>query len=891
MKRKKLFAFMLSFMLLAGAVVTQGINVENVYAASDTAVANKAWGEVEPILKTKLGTSYQAAGRCTGFVYWALKNAYGVDWGDNSPVEGLEKKLVDAGITKVAEGTSGGVSSNMKPGDIVIFSDGSDGTHCAILGEGGILYHARSSVGVVSSPTLQEWMSWPDADKNCDRYRVYRGLQLAGSLSIIKSSANADITDGNGCYSLAGAKYGLYQGSTLIGTLVTDENGRAVLDNIPYGNYTLREISASKGYALDARSYGVTINSPQTVTQAVTEKPQGDPAAAVVYKVDGDTHESWSASNLPQGSASLSGAEYTVRYYDGYYTPSTNFNNITPTRSWVIKTNENGKTMLTESLLVKGDPFYHASSGAVTLPLGTMTIQETKAPEGYLLDNTLHVRQITPEGTLEGVHTYNIPVHKEDVKRGGIKIRKNDMQTAENSQGDATFAGAEFSIINRSENAVFVDGKEHAKDEVVKVITTDKDGVAQTAEDCLPYGEYTIAETKVPEGYLNEGILERDFSIRIDGQIVDMTKEPIINDVIRGGVQVEKWDRELGKSEALAGRNHSTAGAGSKLSGIEFTITNKSKAPVIAGGKEYAPDEAITVLTSAWNEGKKAYTVETPDDFLPYGTYEIKETKTNKTYLLTDGKAKTFEIREHGKIVAADREGTAMVFKNSVVRGDLEFIKVEDGSMKRMPGIPFKLTNTVTKECHVIVTDDNGYASTASGWNKHTANTNANDKLLAMDAITEKDLDDAAGVWFGLGESGSMAEVNDTLGAVPYGTYTLDEMRCEANTGHDLIENVTIKVSRNGKVIHLGTITNDISDTDITPDEPESDEPQQPEKEQVTQNVVKTGDEIPVIVIIAALLLILSAVIVAKILYRKKHLEKQREDTQQGTKGTDGFFK
>lgn len=867
---KRNISVLLAIVILTGCIFTGLSGVSKVYAASDTAVANKAWSEIEPILKTKIGTSYADAGRCTGFVYWALKNAYGVDWGDNSPVEGLEEKLIGAGITKVAEGTSGSISSNMKPGDIVIFSDGSDGTHCAILGEEGSLYHARSSVGVVSSPTLQEWMSWSDADKNCDRYRVYRGLQTAGSLSIIKSSANTDITAGNGCYSLAGAKYGLYQGSTLMGTLITDERGRATLDNIPYGNYTLREISASKGYALDTGTYKITIDSPQTVTQAVTEKPQGDPTSALVYKLDADTHETWSASNLPQGSASLEGAEYTVKYYAGYYTDSTDFSKLTAARSWIIRTNENGKTLLTEELLVSGDPFYHSSSGAVTLPLGTMTMQETKAPEGYLLDDTLHVRQITSEGSTESVNTYNIPLHKEDVKRGGIVIRKNDMQTKEKSQGDAAFEGAEFSIINRSENPVVVDGKEYAEDEVVKIIIADKNGVAQTAADCLPYGEYTIIETKAPEGYLNDGILERDFSIRIDGEMIDLLNEPITNDVIRGGVQIEKWDREFGASEALSGGEYSTAEAGSKLTGIEFTLINKSRASVIAGGREFQPNEVIMTLKTAWNEERKAYTVETPSDFLPYGTYEIKETKTNDTYLLTDGKEKIFEIREHGKIVTADKGNTALVFKNFVVRADLELVKAEDGTLDRMSGIPFKITNTVTGESHVIVTDDNGYVSTASDWNRHTENTNINDKLLEMETITAEDIDDTAGVWFGLGEFGSMAEPNDTLGALPYGTYILDELRCEANADKKLIENVTIKVSRNGSVINLGTITNDDSNTEIPPDEPEQKQPQkttevkQPEKQNIS--TPKTGDGFHAIwlIVIMASALVTGVIVLVK---------------------------
>ena len=876
--RKKVVVFMTAIMLCCG-MFTGIVQPESVYAADEKAIAAKDWDDVEPIIKKKLGVGYNEIGLCTGFVYWALDNAYGVDMGTNSVVSDLEAKLKNRGITKVAEGTKGTITSAMKPGDIIIFLLNGSGTHCAILGESGKMYHATTSGGVQYGPKLSEWMDYPTADKNCDSYRVYRGLNLTGSLSIVKSSGNPALSDGNSCYSLAGAKYGLYKGSTLIGTLTTDANGKATLSDIPYGSYTLKEISGAKGYAVDTTSYSITINSKST-SKKVQDMPQGDPAVAVVYKLDSDTHESWSENNLPQGSATLEGAEYTVNYYAAYHDKDADFSKLTPTRSWTIKTNENGRAALTESLLVEGDEFYYSSGGSVTLPLGTVTVQETKAPTGYLLDDTLHVSQITAEGRMEAVSTFNIPIQKEEVKRGGIILRKNDIQTGKSSQGDATLEGAEFSIINRSENPVSVDGKVYANGETVKVITTDEKGVAKTSDDALPYGEYTIIETKAPEGYLNEGILEKDFSIRIDGEMIDFREDPIANDVIRGGVQLQKWDRELGKSEALAGKDYSSAENGAKLSGIEFTITNKSKASVLVGGKEYAPDEVIAKIETAWNEEKKAYTVETPADYLPYGTYEVKETKTNKSYVLTDGKARTFEIRENGKIVTVNKEGSELIFKNFVVRADLEFVKVEDGSMKRMAGIPFKLTNTVTGESHVIVTDENGYASTAASWNKHTANTNVNDKLLTMDKITEADIDMTSGVWFGLGEFGSQAEVNDTLGAIPYGTYTLDEMRCEANAKHKLIENVTIKVSRNGVVIDLGTITNDISDT-VVPDEPDTpdkpDEPNKPDdkepktpEDKDTSNP-KTGDNFNLIALLAIMGIALGSGIFA--LLRKREEE------------------
>ncbi|MDQ9827091.1 prealbumin-like fold domain-containing protein, partial [Acinetobacter sp. 163] len=73
----------------------------------------------------------------------------------------------------------------------------------------------------------------------------------------------------------------------------------------------------------------------------------------------------------------------------------------TPERTWVLKTDEDGFTALDKSLLVSGDEFYYASNGDPTIPVGTVTMQETKAPEGYLLNNEIFVVKVKPEGNDE----------------------------------------------------------------------------------------------------------------------------------------------------------------------------------------------------------------------------------------------------------------------------------------------------------------------------------------------------------------------------------------------------------------------------------------------------------------------------------------------------------
>ena len=161
----------------------------------------------------------------------------------------------------------------------------------------------------------------------------------------------------------------------------------------------------------------------------VTDVPQNDPASIVVQKVDKSTGI---ASALGKGT--LAGAEFTVRFYDGQYTKDSL--PAQATRTWVLKTNENGKAALREDFLVSGDDFYTNKSGRPTLPLGTVSIQETKAPTGYLLTDTeVRVQNITSDGTLETVNTFVEPdeEHPDNVRAGQARR----LRTREGRRRDA----------------------------------------------------------------------------------------------------------------------------------------------------------------------------------------------------------------------------------------------------------------------------------------------------------------------------------------------------------------------------------------------------------------------------------------------------------------------
>ena len=94
-----------------------------------------------------------------------------------------------------------------------------------------------------------------------------------------------------------------------------------------------------------------------------------------------------------------------------------------------------------------------------------------------------------------------------------------------------------------------------------------------------------------------------------------------------------------------------------------------------------------------------------------------------------------------------DHDGS---IENQIMRSDLEFTKKGEDGQDRLAGVAFKLTSEATGESHVVVTDENGYFSSASSWNKHTHDTNGNDWALKADGVIDSSkLDAAAGVWFG----------------------------------------------------------------------------------------------------------------------------------------------
>lgn len=794
-------------------------------------------------------------------------------------------------------------------------------------------------------------------------------------VTLTKTSADVSITQGNSAYSLAGATYNVHKGTSgtgsVVATFTTDEAGHATLSTpLEDGTYSVKEVTPPKGYKLDTKVYTFTIDGSDT-SLSVEDEP--GTLTLKLKKKDSQT------GSTPQGNASLAGAVYQISYQKG------------------------GQTV-TEELTSDASGNLGTLEG---LPLGTVTVKELTAPEGYRLDTQVHTYTVDGSQLTGDVYELEVTDLAEEVQRGALTIQKKDSQTGTTPQGDASLEGITFEIVNESQNSVVVNGSTAAPGQVAMTITTNASGVATTGENALPYGDYTVREKSTNESMLKTFTEEISVTISEDGQLLTYEAE---NDVVRGGINLEKQDsqmgttpqgnssfanidfeiinrsanpvvvdgqtyavgdvvmiittdenghastgndalpygtyevresatnesmlltwtgetvqvRQNGHSVAITAVNDvergglsvekqdtitgSTPQGDANFEGITFEIINNSRNPVIVEGQKYQPGEVVKTLVtdsegkastandllpygeyilheSATNEsmlitapdqtvlveddgiiyefvmanevvrggiliekrdlesglltplggasldgtlfeitnksinavyvngalyqpGEVCATIEVMDGIaqtdaraLPYGTYQMVESKPGEGYLHTDQIVRSFQIRKDGEIIEY-RDGDAAY--NQVIRGDLQFVKVGEGgesNMHRFANVAFKLTSETTGETHIVVTDENGEVRTVSDWNPHSQNTNGND-----DVEDESAWDDHNGTWFGLTTKGWMVDVQDELCALPYDTYTLEELPCEGNAGYELVKVPNITISRNNTTIYLGTI-------------------------------------------------------------------------------------
>ncbi len=473
-------------------------------------------------------------------------------------------------------------------------------------------------------------------------------IPLTGYVNLNKVSANPEITNGNSYYSLAGAVYGVYTEWDCInqvGTLTTDEWGNTNTLELNAGTYYVKEITAPMGYAMDYTTYEVVVTAGQTATVYVQDIPQSDPINILLQKVDSET-----GLAVPQGDTSLANAEFTIKYFSGLYDINPEDQGIQPTRTWIVITDSDGFTTLSNEYRISGDELYYTSFGQPTFPVGTITIQETKAPEGYLLNSEIFVRKITSDGQDQFIQTYNAPIISEQVMKGSVELYKSDDESG-NALADAVYG------------IYFHDGTEVGR------LTTDEAGYAKSEE--IPYGSYYLQEITAPNGYVLD-TTQYPFTIDADGQVAVVETSDKLQ---KGTINIHKADNESGKP----------------LDNAEYEIYAKEDIVTPEGIVKHTAGELLdTVIT---DENGIAQSEE-----LYLGAYMVKEKTAPEGYVQDTTEYKvTLSYGDQNQEVIS----TSLSTTNANQKGVIQISKTDNESGKPLANAEYEIyakENIVTPE-------------------------------------------------------------------------------------------------------------------------------------------------------------------------------------------------
>lgn len=685
--------------------------------------------------------------------------------------------------------------------------------------------------------------------------------QLYGQVDITKTSAAPDLTANNGSYDLDGARYGIYASedcldSTLVEVLTlrrsTDGTcAYAKSGDLGAGDYWVRELAdgAPAGYLGDPHAYPVTVSLggvshvSSEGAESVTDLPAHAPVSVLVAKVDAEGALLDEAGG--QGAASLGGARFEVRHYDGLYESAASLP-ARPSRTWILTTNAQGEARLDEAEGRDGDEVYTLGDGqAPVLPLGTYAFREISAPPGYWLEGQTadspadyvaptHLSQVVrdesaPTGavvrdldwdrSLAVAHAASgNRVVGDLVKRAGISIVKVDRQTLRPApQAGASLAGISFAIINRNDQAVLVDGTLFGPDEeiVPARLVTDENGRAATEPDDLPIGSYEVTEIAANDSYRTDAASQVVTLTASDAGRIRALDASFSDEVVRGGVKVAKIDRESGSRTPQGAGSFEGIVMGVRLAAFD-SAGNPQHSAIVEGAEVQAGEIATTIVLDHEGLGQTA------PDALPYGSWELVELSVPRDsgYKLNDSWSASFDVHTEGTIV--DLAGPGSCVANEVMRGDLKGEKADASSHERLARIPFVLESLTTGEWHVLLTDLKGRLDTSSDHApRQDGKANANDAAVTRteDGYLLSDpscLDEGAGIWFcgGTGQ-GAATTPDDSRGALPYDSYRLVELRVSAsdaaltggatNDVHELVE-LAIEVREDGATLDLGTI-------------------------------------------------------------------------------------
>ena len=543
---------------------------------------------------------------------------------------------------------------------------------------------------------------------------VYPSAPKNGYLKIHKSSANPEITDGNSCYKFEGIRYGIFTDAACVNNLVVlplDANGYSQPYELPEGTYYVREEDATPGSGYQTNSTVYTVNvtagttSDAPVMCETTDVPLNDPLGIQINKINSDGTT----------TADLSGAEYTITYYPKQYTSVAEIKadtdpDVKPT-VWVIQTTKRSDgsyyASLRDECIVPnsnsaGAVFGKTHAGNYIIPLGTITVEETKAPAGFTKDgavvssaktgatisgtNNVYLFQFVDENSAVYLKSGNALstslddetavtlTYAERQINGSPKMEKHDFELNKKAaMGGTSFEGISFEIYCL-DDSVAIGNDIYTKGQTITTVTADAEGNIDVGMQ-FPVGHYAVREKAANNYYtMTTGQIHYFNVVEYQGEAFiqyepDTNAVTFIDRVVRGDLSFVKKNSDTG--EALAyipfritnnttGETHYilTGADGTYTSAAGKTTNTNANDAVLSqyGDKDVIPQSVVDSLAKdagLWfgmgSEGTMTNANDSYGSFV-YGTYTITELKTEATRNMKMYTS-TFTIDTDGKVL------------------------------------------------------------------------------------------------------------------------------------------------------------------------------------------------------------------------------------------------
>ena len=627
----------------------------------------------------------------------------------------------------------------------------------------GTGYNVNTAENTVTIPT----------NNNVNVTTSFTNTATTGSITVNKTDSATGTCTTVGNASFSGVRFSITNNSTnpvyyngtsyvkgaVIDTKALGSNCQATFTGLPYGSYIVKEVSAGTGYQVNNTEKTITIptNNNVNVTTSYTN-------TAILGKITVTKKDSLTGTCTTVGNASFSTVKFSIT------------NNSTNPVIYNGTSYAKGAVMDTKT-------FNASTCGVVfeNLPYGSYIIKETVAGTGYNVNTAVNTVTIPTEDSVNVTTNFtNVPV------TGSITVIKKDSMTNSCATvGNASFSSVRFTITNNSTNPVVYSGVSYNKGAVMD--TKGVDSNCRATFTGLPYGSYIIKEVAAGTGY-NRNTIEKVVTIPTDDDL--SIEAEFTNDPILGKLTVNKTDAATGTCKNSFGLS---------FAGTRIQLKNNSTNPIYYNGNPVAKGAVIATKELAEGDCSVEFTN------LPYGSYIVKEVAAGRGYAL-DSTERVVTIPTNNSVNIS----TTVV--NKPIRGDVKFVKKDSDNDTLLSNTVFSISSIDEDfnilETHIVVTNEDGIVDTSSSFIPHSTNTNGYDALYdELDPIVFSGF----GTWFGRDADGNALPVSDNLGALPYGRYIIQELKCGANLFcyGVLNQKVTITINTPNQIVNLGDWDND----------------------------------------------------------------------------------